>query len=69
MELEKAVEKGYRILKIHEVWHFPQRKTGLTEATMQGTKNTVAKLLIRYSVYIVKRAIQNNVDWETTLAL
>ena len=30
-ELQKAVEKGYRILKIHEVWHFPeaQRKQGL----------------------------------------
>lgn len=30
-ELEKAVEKGYKILRIHEVWHFPedQRKTGL----------------------------------------
>ena len=30
-ELQKALKKGYRILKIHEVWHFPehQRKTGL----------------------------------------
>ena len=30
-ELLKAVEKGYTILKIHEVWHFDedQRKTGL----------------------------------------
>ena len=30
-ELQKAVEKGYRILQIHEVWHFPeaQRKQGL----------------------------------------
>ena len=30
-ELMKAVEKGYRILKIHEVWHFPedQRRKGL----------------------------------------
>ena len=30
-ELLKAVEKGYKILKIHEVWHFPteQRKEGL----------------------------------------
>ena len=29
-ELQKAVEKGYRILKIHEVWHFPedQQKRG-----------------------------------------
>lgn len=31
MELEKAVEKGYRILKIHEVFHFrpENRRTGL----------------------------------------
>ena len=24
VELEKALEKGYRILQIHEVWHFPE---------------------------------------------
>ena len=31
LELEKAVEKGYRVLKIHEVYHWPenQRKKGL----------------------------------------
>ncbi|CAH3184744.1 unnamed protein product [Porites lobata] len=30
-ELVKAVEKGYTLIKIHEVWHFPpeQRQTGL----------------------------------------
>ena len=30
-ELQKALKKGYRILRIHEVWHFPEheRKTGL----------------------------------------
>ena len=30
-ELEKAVERGYKILKIHEVWNFPenQSKEGL----------------------------------------
>ena len=28
-ELLKAVEKGYRILKIHEVWHFKNKKKGL----------------------------------------
>ena len=30
-ELVKAVEKGYTLIKIHEVWHFPpeQRRTGL----------------------------------------
>ena len=30
-ELQKAVEKGYKVLKIHEVWHFTpeNRRTGL----------------------------------------
>ena len=27
-ELEKAVEKGYQIIHIHEVWHFPETQTG-----------------------------------------
>ena len=29
VELEKALEKGYRVLRIHEVWHFPQQSDGL----------------------------------------
>ena len=31
-ELKKAVEIGYKIMKIHEVWHFPkdQRKESLS---------------------------------------
>jgi hypothetical protein len=24
VELEKALEKGYQIVQIHEVWHFPE---------------------------------------------
>ena len=28
-ELEVAVEKGYQILHIHEVWHFPEKQEGL----------------------------------------
>ena len=28
-ELEKAVEEGYVVLKINEVWHFPQSQQGL----------------------------------------
>ena len=28
-ELEKAVEQGYVVVKIHEVWHFPQSRQGL----------------------------------------
>jgi len=28
-EINKAIEKGYQLLKVHEVWHFPERRTGL----------------------------------------
>ena len=28
-ELVKAVELGYKVCKIHEVWHFPNRQRGL----------------------------------------
>ena len=28
-EVEKALELGYEIDKIHEVWHFPETQTGL----------------------------------------
>ena len=28
-EIEKALEKGYVIIHIHEVWHFPHREAGL----------------------------------------
>ena len=41
-ELQKAVEKGYEIKKIHEVWHFPEenRRQGL----FAGYVNTWLKL-------------------------
>jgi hypothetical protein len=29
VELEKALEKGYRILQMHEVWHFPETSGAL----------------------------------------
>ena len=29
VELNKALEKGYRILRMHEVWHFPQQSNEL----------------------------------------
>ena len=28
-EIKKAIEKGYILVRIHEVWHFPERRTGL----------------------------------------
>ena len=28
-EIKKAVEKGYRVVRIHEVWHFPKQQEGL----------------------------------------
>lgn len=29
IEVEKAIEKGYRIMKIFEVWHFSQKSSNL----------------------------------------
>ena len=29
VELLKALEKGYQILRLHEVWHFPEQSDGL----------------------------------------
>jgi hypothetical protein len=29
VELEKALEKGYQVLQLHEVWHFPQQSDEL----------------------------------------
>ena len=29
MELLKAIEKGYKILRLHEVWHFPKQSDEL----------------------------------------
>ena len=37
VELMKAIEKGYQILKIHEVWHFPEH----TDELFKGYVNTV----------------------------
>ena len=39
-ELVKAVEKGYTLVKIHEVWHFPpeERRTGLLLITSTHDK-------------------------------
>ena len=31
VELEKAAEKGYTILQLHEVWHFPQQSDELVK--------------------------------------
>ena len=41
-ELQKVVEGGYRILKIHEVWHWPEdkRKTGFFHPTWTPGLNT-----------------------------
>lgn len=41
-ELQKAVEKGYQIQKIHEVWHFPEENR--REGLFAGYVNTWLKL-------------------------
>ena len=39
-EIEMAISKGYTLLRIHEVWHFPQTRVGL----FAGYVNTWLKL-------------------------
>ena len=46
IELEKALEKGYRLLQIHEVWHFPQITTLFKEYI-----DTFAKIKLEASGY------------------
>ena len=35
LEVEKAIEKGYRIVQIHEVYHFP-KSTKYSPKSLQG---------------------------------
>ena len=39
-ELHKAVEMGYRLLKIHEVWHFRKRQKGLFADYVNTSKSS-----------------------------
>lgn len=41
-ELMEAVEQGYHIVRIHEVWHFPphQRKRGLFNTWLKGKQES-----------------------------
>ena len=43
VDLEKAVEKGYVIVTIHEVWHFPETIEGL----FRDYVNTWPKIIYR----------------------
>ena len=47
VELLKAIEKGYRILKIHEVWHFPTH----TDELFKEYVNTFLKIKQEASGY------------------
>ena len=43
----KAIEKGYQILKIHEVWHFPKH----TDQLFKGYVDTFLKIKQEASGY------------------
>ena len=43
----KALEKGYRIVQIHEVWHFPQK----SDALFKEYIDTFAKIKLEASGY------------------
>ena len=47
VELMKALEKGYRIVQMHEVWHFPQKSNTL----FKEYTDTVAKIKLEASGY------------------
>ena len=47
VELMKALEKGYRLLQIHEVWHFPKR----TDTLFKENIDTFAKIKLEASGY------------------
>ena len=69
-ELQKAVEKGYILHKIHEVWHFPaeQQDTGLFE----GYVNTWLKLKhyrAREGIQLEYRNVKKNPGRKATAKL
>jgi len=39
-EVEKALELGYEIDKIHEVWHFPETQTGLFASYVNNSRHS-----------------------------
>ena len=47
VEVMKALEKGYQILQIHEVWRFPQKTTTLFKEYL----DTFAKIKLEASGY------------------
>ena len=47
VELEKALEKGYSILQMHEVWHFPET----SDTLFKGYVNTFLKVKQESSDY------------------
>ena len=47
VEVMKAMEKGYRIIQVHEVWHFPQK----TDTLFKEYIDTFAKIKLEASGY------------------
>ena len=44
-ELNKAVEKGYKITYIHEVWHFSETRESLFKDYVKGPQTDFRPLL------------------------
>ena len=71
-ELVKAIEVGYHIVKIHEVWHFPpeQRIKGLFadyENTWLKIKQESATTPETKACYITQYKQKENIDLDSTL--
>ena len=65
-ELQKAVEGGYRIHKIHEVWHWPEdkRKTGFFHPTWTPGLNTKQRRVDGLTIVTQEKKDQYVTDFE-----
>ena len=54
VEVMKALEKGYQILQIHEVWHFPRKTEALFKEYMDTLPyNTLPYKTLPYGYYYI----------------
>ena len=63
-ELEEAVRRGYKIINVHEIWHFPTSQTGLCAEYVntwlklkEEAKEEACKLYHRRSMYRPHRSL------------
>ena len=57
--MTKAMEKGYRIVQVHEVWHFPQK----TDTLFKEYIDTFGKIELEASRYPKNCATDEQKHW------